>query len=147
MIMHSSLKKSLASCCLKSATFSPLSDTPPPCTSLRASPLEDARPHFTSSVSTPIWPSVKSASVSVVVGMLAAAPPETKDLLGSGLCLLGLPPCRVPERSARMRGFPLPCVQLCAFPAVHRLDLLKRQEGQHTDALSTSASSTLRQYW
>ena len=26
-------------------------------------------------------------------------------------------------------------VQLCAFPVIHRLDLLKRQEGQHTDAL------------
>ena len=26
-------------------------------------------------------------------------------------------------------------VQLCTFPVIHRLDLLKRQEGQHTDAL------------
>ena len=57
------------------------------------------------------------------------------------------PPCRVPERSARMRGFPLRWFS-CAPSQLSIASI--SSSGRKVSIrmhLSTSASSTLRQYW
>ena len=92
-VMPSPCRSSPAYWVFTSVTFSPFTDTPPCSTLRRASERDADRPDFTSSPKISMLPSCKSASVSVVVGISASAPPANSAFAPASALSASSLPC------------------------------------------------------